>query len=300
MKLRIVKRFLPFILFVLVTAISYGQAQPKPGVFYAVTGKGSKDTSWLFGTYHLINGSYLNETPAVMRAFTKAKNTVVEIIIDSTELATANTKALLQNKRLSELFSKEFSDSLDRELKTSIGQGIAQFDAVKPMTVILTLSMVNLMRDNRDLLTRYTGVPLDVYFVNKQKEAGKTVTALETLTQQMDMLFNTLSDEAQADMVQQFIRNKEQAINLGNELVKNYFENDLDKMYAVYKRSVQAGGDMDFLVTNRNNNWMKVLPSMINQQSNFIAVGALHLAGPGGLVAQLQKAGYTVTPQTIK
>ena len=29
----------------------------KPGIFYAITGKGLKDTSWLFGTFHLVNNS---------------------------------------------------------------------------------------------------------------------------------------------------------------------------------------------------------------------------------------------------
>ena len=32
------------------------------------------------------------------------------------------------------------------------------------------------------------------------------------------------------------------------------------------------------------------------KESQFIAVGALHLAGPFGLVLQLQELGYTVTP----
>lgn len=275
-------------------------AQEKPGVFYAVTGKDAKDTSWLFGTYHLIKASYLNETPAVMAAFNKANNTVVEVVIDTAELAAANVMSLLKNKELKELLDSSFIDSLDAELKATFGGGIQQMNTLKPMTVILTLSMIHLMKDNSDILNKYSGQPLDVFFAAKSKAAQKTVAPLETLRQQMNLLFNIIPDEEQAKMLQRFIRGKEQNIQMGNELVKLYFENDLDKIYALYQRTLESTGDMDYLVSKRNNEWMKQLPSLINKQSNFIAVGALHLAGPEGLVAQLRKAGYTVIAKNLQ
>ncbi len=275
-------------------------AQARPGVFYSITGKDIKDTSWLFGTYHLINDSYLYETPAVLNAFNKAKNTVVEIVMDSAELVAANAKALLQNKQLKNFFDKSFADSLDAELKASIGQGLEQMNILKPMTVMLTLSMVQIMKDNQALLKKYSGQPLDAFFASKSKATGKTVRPLETVTQQMELLFNSISDEAQAAMLQIFVRNKEKNQQLSNELISIYFENDLEKIYNIYQQTLQSSGDMDFLITQRNNDWMKQLPSLLNKQSNFIAVGALHLAGPNGLVAQLKKAGYTVTPQNLR
>lgn len=275
-------------------------AQDKPGVFYAVTGKDAKDTSWLFGTYHLIKASYLNETPAVLAAFNKAGNTVVELVIDTAELAAANTKGLLQNKQLKDLFDPSFIDSLDAELKITFGQGIDHLNTLKPMTVMLTICMVQLMKDNQGLMKKYNGQPLDVFFASETKAAKKTVTALETMMQQMDLLFNSITDEEQAKMLRRFIRDKEKNSQMGNELLQLYFENDLDKIYALYQRTQESTGDMDYLVSKRNNEWMKQLPALINKQSNFIAVGALHLAGPEGLVAQLRKAGYTVIAKNLQ
>ena len=300
MKSKIVKQILIRLLLVAVTGVSYIQAQVKPGVFYAVTGNGIKDTSWLFGTYHLINDSYLNETTAVLNAFEKAKHLVVEVIIDSSELASANSKALLQNKQLAELLDKGFADSLDTELKATIGQGIEQFQTLKPMTVMLTLSMVNLMKDNQPILKKYTGIPLDASFVAKSKSSGKAATALETINEQMDLLFNTISDEQQVTMLKLFLRNKEQHIKMGNDLLNIYFENDISKIYRIYQESIKATGDMDFLIKKRNDNWMQTLPALFKKQSNFVAVGALHLAGPDGLVEQFKKLGYTVTAQNLQ
>jgi len=41
---------------------------------------------------------------------------------------------------------------------------------------------------------------------------------------------------------------------------------------------------------------MEKLPELMQQESNFIAVGALHLAGQWGLIKLLRDAGYTLTP----
>ena len=41
---------------------------------------------------------------------------------------------------------------------------------------------------------------------------------------------------------------------------------------------------------------MNQLPDLIKQEPYFIAVGALHLVGPEGLIEQLKQLGYEVTP----
>ncbi|MBS1598380.1 MAG: TraB/GumN family protein [Bacteroidetes bacterium] len=290
-----------FCLFTILTLLrNNAYAQIENGVFYAVTSDNSKDTSWLFGTYHLINDSYLNDVPAVLQAFKKAKAAVVEVIIDSSELALANSKTLLQNKRLTNLLNTGFADSLDIELKKTVGQSIEQFQSLKPMAIVLTLSMINLIKDNKEILKKYTGQPLDAFFVSYNKSAGKPVIALETISQQMDLLFNYISDQDQAAILQRFFRNKEENEKISNDLLKIYFENNLERIYGIYQRSLDVFGDLDFLIRKRNNEWMKVIPFIVNTQSSFIAVGALHLAGSDGLVEQLRKAGYTVTAQKMK
>lgn len=123
---------------------------------------------------------------------------------------------------------------------------------------------------------------------------------MESITQQMDLLFGTISDEDQATMLKSFLRNKAYNIKIGNDLLEIYFENDISKIYRVYQESIKATGDMDFLIKKRNDNWMQTLPALFKKQSNFVAVGALHLAGPDGSVAQLERRGYTVTAKNLQ
>lgn len=276
-----------------------GKAQENnsnPGNFYAITGNGLKDTSWLFGTYHLVKSSYLNEVPVVQAAFKKANGVVVEMVIDSSKLPAANAMGLLKDKTLSDFLDKPFADSLENELKNTLGVGVSQLNQFKPMNVMLILSMVYLVSDTNSRLHQYTGSLIDGYFAETGKQAGKKITALETIEEQMNILFNKSTDEEQMNQLKHFLRNKSEIINQGNELIENWFKHDLNKMNAVSEKGLKNFGSTNDLLKNRNDNWMKTLPGLLKKESQFIAVGALHLAGPHGLVKQLQQSGYTVTP----
>ena len=157
----------------------------KPGIFYAITGKGLKDTSWLFGTFHLVNNSYLNEVPQAKEVFNKAQGVVVEIVIDSSELQAAQQYAISKDKKLTDLLDKAFLDSLETELKNNIGAGVDQFNQLKPANVTLTLSIIHLIKNNSAQLAKYTGLPLDAYFASTGKEMKKTIIPLETIREQM-------------------------------------------------------------------------------------------------------------------
>ena len=69
------------LLFIFVILLSNGSKskanQPKLRNFYAVTGNGLNDTSWLFGTYHLVKSNYLDEVPVVVHAFNQSNVVVV-------------------------------------------------------------------------------------------------------------------------------------------------------------------------------------------------------------------------------
>jgi uncharacterized protein len=103
----------------------YGQTETtQPGIYYAITGKDLKDTSWLFGTYHLVNSGFLKSTPALRRSFDKAKGVIVEVETDSASEQKVQAMGLMKDKTLTSLLDKAFSDSLDKELQQTIGAGL--------------------------------------------------------------------------------------------------------------------------------------------------------------------------------
>jgi uncharacterized protein YbaP (TraB family) len=278
-------------------AKAFGQSPPSDNhsIFFKVSGKNLREPSYLLGTYHLLKSGYINQFPAIQSAFSEAKGVVVEVVLDSAELAKYSSLGLLQNNTISELVGKQFADSLNNEVMQTIGAPLAAVERLTPMNLMTTLALVQLMKDNDSLLNAYNGSPMDQSVANAAAKLGKTLTPLETLEMQMNLLFNSYSLNEQTMQLKDYLRNKEQGRQLGNALVKSYLSHDLDALQSIYDATLALTKQTDKLVKDRNLNWMKVLPGLMQEQNQFVAVGALHLAGPDGLVNQLRQQGYTVT-----
>lgn len=90
-----------------------------------------------------------------------------------------------------------------------------------------------------------------------------------------------------------------------HQMLKAYMSQDGQRtaqvMAATDKQAFQQMGQQ-IALTERNDRWMKVMPSMMKEKSNLFVVGLLHLtstdAGPG-IVEMLKKAGYTIEPVRI-
>jgi len=266
-----------------------------PGIFYEVTKPGLKDTSWLFGTYHLINDSYLKDKSNVQKALNSSQAVVVEVTMENADMEMVQSMGMLKDKTLTDMLGQSFADSLNTELKNTVGIGVAEMNQAKPINVLITLSMVYLMKNNPSI-HHYQGMPLDAFFASSAKSSGKEVISLESIEEQMNILFNKMSEEEQVRQLELFLRNKESMIQMGDDLLKSWFDNDMNKIYAIYEKMDKITGNTDFLTKDRNDKWMKTIPKLIESKSHFIAVGALHLAGKDGLVNQLLNDGYTVKP----
>jgi uncharacterized protein len=271
-------------------------AQPGKGMLWKVSGKNLPESSYLFGTYHLLTDSYLNQLPQVKQSFTQAKGVVVEAVIDSSKLQSMAMMALMPDKKISELISAEEAKLVSTELESLMGVSLAAIDQLKPSAVMVLMTVLYSQKLNAELLKKYPGQPMDVYLAIGAKKEGKAVTALETIEQQIDLLYNHFPVEEQARQLVIFVKQKDIGSQSQVELLKIYMEHDLDKLFRYADGLPKDMGDSDFLLKDRNQNWMLKLPDLMQQESQFIAVGALHLGGPDGLIALLRKQGYKVEP----
>lgn len=270
------------------------------GIFYRISGKGLEKPSYLFGTYHLMGSSFLTENTRIEAALRESRGVVVETVLDSAAMMTTTMLALMTDKKLSDLLPPSVADSLDKELQQEAGAGLAMLEMFKPVMVGVMLSMTYIQKDAAATLQTYAGTPLDQYVAVTAQEKGKTLTALETPTEQAAILYNLGTVEEQAAMLTFMLRNEERVRKEGVQLLEAYVANDLRKMQQLGDASADYMGDMRPLLDERNQRWMSVLPTLMQKESTFIAVGALHLAGEQGLIALLTKAGYTVTPLPLR
>lgn len=298
MNTSLVRTRIATILFLWIGLGSWTYAQSEKGILWKISGKDLKEPSYLLGTYHLLNDSYLKEVPFAFESYRKAKGVVVEAVIDSSKLQSIAMMALMPGKKISELISSEDGKLVSAELENTMGFNLAAVDQLKPSSVIVLITLMYSQKQNKEILNKYPGQPMDVYLATTAKKDMKSVTALETIEQQMDWLHNHFPLEEQARQLVLFVKRKENGETLQAELLKIYMEHDLNKLYRLADSQPKDMGDSDFLLKDRNEKWVQVIPELMRKESQFIAVGALHLPGPDGVISLLQKQGYTVKPVT--
>jgi uncharacterized protein len=265
-------------------------------LLWEVSGKDLQQPSYLYGTYHLLNDSYLETVPEVKARFQQSKGVVIETEIDSSKMMQLGAKMVMTDNKLSKLLSAEDYALVSEEVKKSFGFDLAMADQMKPMTLLIMLSLTEYQK--MDVLKQYKGEPLDGWFANQGRKDGKKISTLETMEQQFDLLYGHHPVEKQAEQLVAYVKHKDAALQISDRLVDLYFNKDLAGMWAISEEYNQltGAGDMAYLVDDRNKNWMTKLPAIMKEQSTFIAVGALHLPGQNGLIKLLQNAGYTVKP----
>lgn len=142
----------------------------------------------------------------------------------------------------------------------------------------------------------------ELQITEKANQDQKPIFGLETLEFQIS-IFDSIPYQDQADLLVKAIEKKSE-IKEGTEVVDNsdhlyqtYVNQDLNAMLQEVKET--EVGLMNFsklLLEDRNLAWIPKIEAFIHQKPSLIAVGAAHLPGEMGVIHQLRKAGYTLTP----
>ena len=269
-------------------------------LLWEVSGKNLETSSYLFGTYHLLNATYLDDKPAVINAIKKASGIVVEMVIDSTKLMQVAMMSVMQDRKISGMISEEDFNLVSNELEKTVGFKLQMLDQFKPMAITVMLVGAYAQQESGQILQQYTGLPLDIHFAQSAKHAGKQVTALETMEEQIKLLYDHTPYEEQAKDLVKFVKSKDEMLASQSELLGAYLSQDLKEMENLYIKYSDVGGMGEHILEDRNVRWMETLPDLISSSPQFIAVGALHLAGDKGLITLLRARGYTVKPVAVK
>jgi uncharacterized protein YbaP (TraB family) len=274
----------------------HAQKDIDKSLFWEISGNGLSRPSYLFGTYHLLGEAYLKKLPKVQAAFEAADGVVVETEMDSSKVVQMISMAVMKDKKLSDLVSKDDYEMLAGEVQRSMGAPIELVAQFKPSFIMVTLTVMYAKSGSLSEMEEARGVALDSYFATAARQKGKSVATFETMEEQMRLLVDHLPLEEQARQLVEFVKSKDQMAAVQDELLSLYLRQDIDGLYKLYQKYEKQFGDTSWLLDDRNENWMKQLPAMLAEGNRFIAVGALHLPGKKGLIEFLQQHGYTVKP----
>ncbi len=130
------------------------------------------------------------------------------------------------------------------------------------------------------------GASMDMKLVERARGAKKPIEALETWEDQLSALDAAVNLD---DLKEAIHARKTMKCDL-TRLINSYRTGDTETMQAL----LVIPRTRDSLLTPRNKKWMPALEKQFATGGAFVAVGLGHLLGDDGLVAMLQRAGYTV------
>lgn len=287
------KRLIAFFSLVLVFTIP-ALAQEN-SLLWKITSPDGNNTSYLFGTYHILGSDYLNDHKKVQAAYQASQSVVVETEIDSSQMMAVAMKGMMLGKSLKKMMDSADYALIKRELEPSLGMDLAQLDQFKPIFVSIMYSMALAQKFTPEEMT-YGGLPIDQYFASNGHKMKKEITSLETPMEQAEILFNSQNLDEQIEDLVELAKDKDEVIAMTKMVIQSYMKEDLKTMFEEAHKMEEATGDLEVLLDDRNDRWIGILNPILMKGEAFIAVGALHLPGENGLLELLKKEGYTLSP----
>lgn len=246
--------------------------------------------SHLFGTIHLEDPRVTRLPGPVEAAFRDAGTVVLEARLDQVNpLALAGRMMLADGRTLEQVAGADLYGSA-RELLARQGVPALVAQRLQPWAAAIILSVPR----------PRSGLFLDQVLAQRAREAGKTLRGLERLEEQLDALAGMTPDQ-QISLLREAVGRYEQLPGAVEQMVSAYLDRDLQRLAALGRRYGPADAGLastfeERLIASRNRRMAQRVQPMLDAGATFVAVGALHLAGPDGLPRLLAREGYDVEP----
>ena len=136
---------------------------------------------------------------------------------------------------------------------------------------------------------------VDIYFFRKATATGKPVLGLETLHDQAQ-IFDRFSDEENELYLVRTLATLATYPLAINRLVSAWQNGNVDMLDEILNRDKHSDPvTHKALFSERNTKWLPEIEALAHKDENYlIIVGAGHLVGEDGVVAQLKRVGYSV------
>lgn len=269
---------------------------------------------YVYGTVHVQDYRLTKWDDNFMKAFKKCKYVAGELNMDDLDdnAMLANTSLIfMKDTVLSDLLDsaqlKVVMDTLTRYL--GLGESeMASFEKIRPAFISITLqtlraseSSLEEMQANQEKYEDQleTGEVVDRKIQTMAKEHKMEVFGLETAEQQMKALLGGSSYDQAQELYKSIFKPVKKVGNtsIGEpELVVKYLEQDLAFFTSLLSSDFVSERLYRDLFLNRNITMVDKILEIMKKGKTFVAIGAGHLAGEGGVVDLLRKKGAILTP----
>jgi uncharacterized protein YbaP (TraB family) len=268
-----------------VFAVLASNAYAEQGLFWKVESPAGK-TNYLFGTIHTDDNRVTDFSPAVTSALKSTDAFMMETLAPNDPsvfmMPDGNLTTLLTEKELEKLYALAEFHVMHRDAATHMKPWLLAvvFDSPKPLTPFA--------QDN--------------LLMTKAEESAKEVIGIEDTQEHFGVMDNFSRDEQLTMLRAVLKRTSSQKEHDFERLLNAYLAGDSDKIAALDEKI--TGGMLPpalwakmrvKLLDERNVVMAQRIVDEANNKRVFVAVGASHLAGSGGLIARLKQAGFKLT-----
>lgn len=246
------------------------------------------------GTLHLLSKSDYPLPAAFENAYRQSAVIVFEA--DIAKLQSPEFQQLLQSKvvytdgrSLKTVLSERTYRALEKHMM-SRGLPIDGFQQMKPGMMSITLILIELQRQG------LYGTGVDEFFNQRARRDGKTIGKLETVERQLAFL-STMGDGREDALIAHTLRDLKRLPQIISSLKKAWRIGDRAKIKDISIAPIKKDFPKVYhqLLVARNMAWIPKIESMMQtKEVEFILVGAAHLVGEEGILAQLAARGYAI------
>jgi len=252
---------------------------------------------YLFGTVHAGKRDWYPLPAAVEKAFIDSDVLVVEADITDKQAMRASADTLTY-KPPDQLKNHVPPEQYARLVKLLPRYRFfeSDFSPVKPFMAVSLLVFAEWARSGFQ-----PGLGVDGYLIRKAQAEAKPIVEIEGAAAQI-ALMDSLTDKQEQDLFKGTLDALEEDLTTEQikGLVSTWQAGDARGLLEVARRyNDKVAGAAEFeekFIWQRHGEMLKKIEGWLNdsRKRHFIAVGALHLAGPRGLVELLRKRGYVV------
>ncbi len=269
----------------------------KAQVLYEISGRSTKQKSYVLATNRLVNMQFLDTIPNVFKCFSKCNKVVTEFAMQDYEaLAALRQAAVLPDSvKLSNFYSESEYEYIDNSLRINLGMGLDMLCRMKP-SYLTEMFRTELMKQWLQYDEQHS---MESFFESVAAERDIPVVGLDNIGETMYMLFDREPFHWQCQELLKVIEYPENEVKQERAIRDMYRNGRLaDIAYQVEgpnnKSSISYS---DYKVyCQRNKEWVKRLQPMLAKGGCFITLNAVYLGGEKGLLEQLRSAGYRVRP----
>lgn len=254
---------------------------------------------YIFGTVHILRPDTEWRTDAIMTAFNAADTVYFEAPVNDPAEA-AQIMPLIQRlglnppeRPLSSQISAEANARL-AEIAPLLGSSAAQMEPFRPWFAAIQITVGYTVIQGYD---PNSGVEAQLW--PEAVSAGKELAYFETIEEQLSFFAN-LDRAVEVELLEQTLAQIDESPDALDGLVTAWATGDQDTIDTLMNGQFrdEAPEVYDVLIARRNENWAERVETLMEGSGTvFIAVGAGHLPGDGGLIELLRDRGFTVTQE---